>query len=100
MTASDEQSEAIRGALQALVTNAPNMTPDVINQITQQILSASLPQRSIPSERNAQHEQRNVISSRFGRRQAEKSLARNMATKKRKNQVKLRPLNGFICFRC
>ena len=98
MAATEERVQAIGGALQAFVTNASNMTAESINQITQQILSA--PTATLPVMTNAQLDQYDGNPGGFNRRRSRVIAARKKADKMRKDRVKLRPLNAFICFRC
>jgi hypothetical protein len=97
MAASEEQTQAIGGVLQALVTNVSNMTPEAINQITERILSARV---TIPVTTNAQLDQYDGNPGGLNRRRSRAILARKAADKMRKDRVKLRPLNAFMCFRC
>ena len=99
MAASEKHSQAIGGMLQALLTNASNMTPEAITQITQQILSAKA-KKPMPIMTNAQLDQYDGNPGGYNRRHSRAILARNKVDKMRKNRVKLRPLNAFICFRC
>lgn len=100
MAASEAQNQAIGGVLQALVTNVSNLTPDTINQITQQILSAADARTSLPVMTTAQLDQYDGKPGGFNRRHSRAISARKNADKMRKDRVKLRPLNAFICFRC
>lgn len=98
MAVTEEHVQAIGIALQALVTNASNMTAESINQITQQILFA--PKESIAVMTNAQLDQYDGNAGGLNRRRSRAIAARKKSDKARKDRVKLRPLNGFICFRC
>jgi hypothetical protein len=86
--------------LQALVTNAPNMAPDASDQTTKQILSASVQKTAIPAMTTARLEHYDGNPGGLNRRRSRAILAGKKADKKRKDRVKLRPLNAFICFRC
>lgn len=99
MADSDEQSQAIGGVLQALVTNGSQLTAEAINQLTQQILAAQVPRTVIPVTTNAQLGN-NSTSTAVKRPHRKAIMARIKADKTRKDRVKLRPLNAFICFRC
>jgi hypothetical protein len=100
MAASEEHSQAIGGVLQALVTNASNLTPEAINQITQHILAANVPRTTIPVVTNAQLGSFDGNPGGISRRRSREISARKKADRMRKDRVKLRPLNAFIGFRC
>lgn len=100
MAASEEQNQAIGGVLQALVTNLSNMTPKALNLLTEQIRSTTVPEAIIPVMTDAQLDQYDGNPGGLNRRRSRAIMARNKADVKRKDRVNLRPLNGFICFRC
>jgi hypothetical protein len=74
------------------------MTLEAIKQITEQILAAR--PTPIPVMTNAQLHQYDGNPDGINRRRSRAILTRNKADKMRKDRVKLRPLNAFICFRC
>lgn len=100
MVASEEQSKAIGGVLQALVTNIANMTPEAIVQLTQQILSVTPPCSSVPVMTNAQLDLDDGNPGGTDHTQSGAIMAQKKGEKVKKDRVNLRPLNAFICFRC
>jgi hypothetical protein len=100
MATSEAVNQAIGGVIKALITNVACMTPEAINQITERVLSAQFPRVTVPVTTSAQLDQYGGNLGGRNRRRSRAIMAQNEAVKKRKDRVKLRPLNAFICFRC